>query len=129
MASSGFLVFNRNEDDEISQGHQKTLILCVGELTDIVWASHLLCGRVCCGRVCLWANSLVTLQGRIYRGFSGSLQGYQVSKITDLRDNSDWRYCEKTQFHIRGLRAPETVPRLALWPSRKVIPGFRISGS
>ena len=60
MASSGFLVFNPNEDDEISQGHQNTLILCVGELTDIVWASHLLCGRVCCGRVCLWANSLVT---------------------------------------------------------------------
>ena len=61
--------------------------------------------------------------------FSGSLQGYQVSKITDLRDNSDRRYCEKTQFNIRGLRAPETVPYLALLPSRKVIPGFRISGS
>ena len=29
----------------------------VGELTDIMWASHLLCGRVCCGRVCLWTNS------------------------------------------------------------------------
>ena len=54
---------------------------------------------------------------------------YQLSKITDLRDNSDRRYCEKTQFNIRGLRAPETVPYLALLPSRKVIPGFRISGS
>ena len=52
-----------------------------------------------------------------------------MSKITDLRDNSDWRYCEKTQFNIRGVRAPETVPYLALLPSRKVIPGFRISGS
>ena len=28
--------------------------LHVGELTGIVWASHLLCGRIC-----LWANSLV----------------------------------------------------------------------
>ena len=65
----------------------------------------------------------------MYRGFSGSLQGYQVSKITDLRDNSDRRYCEKTQFNITGLRAPETVPYLALLPSRNVIPGFRISGS
>ena len=27
---------------------------------DIMWASHLLCWRVCCGRVCLWANSLVS---------------------------------------------------------------------
>ena len=53
-----------------------------------------------------------------------------MSKITDLRDNSDRRYCEKTQFNIRGLRAPETVPYLALLPSRKVIPGldFRHSG-
>ena len=54
---------------------------------------------------------------------------YQVSKITDLRDNSDRRYCEKIQFNIRGLRAPEAVPYLALLPSRKGIPGFRISGS
>ena len=62
-------------------------------------------------------------------GCQDSLQGYQVSKITDLRHNSDRRYCEKTQFNIRGLRAPETVPYLALLPSRKVIPGFRISRS
>ena len=32
----------------------------MGELTHIMWASHLLCGRVCCGRICLWANSPVT---------------------------------------------------------------------
>ena len=30
-------------------------------LFDIMWASHLLCGRVCRGRVCLWANSLVSI--------------------------------------------------------------------
>ena len=49
MASSVFFLIS-DEDDEISQGqgHQNTLILCVGELTVIMWASHLLCGRVCC---------------------------------------------------------------------------------
>ena len=29
-----------DEDNERSQGHHNTLILCVGELTDIGWAWH-----------------------------------------------------------------------------------------
>ena len=45
MASSGYFL-NPNEDDEISQGHQNTLILCVGESSS-VWASL------------LWASLLV----------------------------------------------------------------------
>ena len=43
--------FNLWRRRNITRTSKHIYFLCVGELTDIMWARHLLCGRVCCGRI------------------------------------------------------------------------------